>query len=73
MHETLWDLRNVKERREEMAREMEEIRLARSLRGTGGGLRSLIAGLIWDLRSRGSSSEGSREARGGGQACEESS
>ena len=73
MHEALWNLRDVKERREEMAKEMEEVRLAKSLRGTRGGLRGLVAGLIWDLRPRGSSSEGPQEARGSGEPCEENS
>lgn len=73
MHETVWDLREMKERREEMAREMEEIRLARHLRGNKGVLRCLVAGLFRDPRSRGSSPKGSREARGAGEGCKETS
>ena len=73
MRETLWDLRQVKERREEMAREIEEIRLARSLRSKERRMRGLVAVLFGELRSRGSSRESSREVQGAGKACEETS
>ena len=73
MHETLWDLRHIKEQREEIVREMEEIRLARSLGSKAGRLRNLVAGPFWELRSSGSSREGSGEVQRAGKACEETS
>jgi len=73
MRETLWDLRQMEERREEMAREMEEIRLARSLRSEESRLRTFVAGLFWELRSRGSSRESSEEVEKAGQVRKEAS
>jgi hypothetical protein len=48
MRETLWELRQIKEQREEMAREIEESRLARSLRSKESLLRGLVAVLFGD-------------------------
>lgn len=73
MQGTLWDLRQVKEQREEMAREIGKARLARNLRDKKGGLRALVTGLLWKQRSRGSSFESPRKVRRAGKTCEESS
>jgi hypothetical protein len=61
MRETLWDYRQIRNQREEMAQEIEEIRLARSLRSKEGRLRGLVAVLFGEL------------SQGAGKACEKTS
>lgn len=73
MRETLWDLRQIKEQREEMAREIEEIRLARSLRSKESLLRGPVAVLFGELRSRGLSRESTEEVEIAGEARKETS
>jgi hypothetical protein len=73
MHEALWDLGHIKERREEVAREVEGIRLAGSLRGNKGLLRGLVARLFREPESRGLSRGCSGGAKISGEAGKETS
>jgi hypothetical protein len=73
MRETLWDLRQIKHQREEMAREIEEIRLARRLRSKESRLRGLVAVLSGELRSCESSRECSGEVEIAVEARKEAS
>lgn len=70
MRDTLWDLCQAKERGEGMAREMEGVRLAGSLRGKKSRLDALVAGLFREPRSPGLSRGNPRGVRGAGEAGE---
>lgn len=70
MRETLWDLCQAKERGEGMAREMEGVRLAGSLRGKKSRLDGLVAGFFRELRSPGLSCGNPEGVQGAGDAGE---